>query len=129
MIKLPQSFTFSHISTPAVVNSVFKHPFILLIAASTAANGLLWLLAMRYFPRDNPVAVLHYTAGMGIDFIGEGSHITVLPTIGALVLLANGILGWTVIKADPRASWVIWSAVPAIQIVLLAAFYLIWRIN
>lgn len=140
MIKLPQSFPASNNRLFSVVNkqvlranhvlkNITHYPFLILIVSSCLLNGLIWLLSLQFFPRSNPLTVLHYTTGMGIDFIGEGSHIIVLPTIGLIVILANSILGWAIVKADKRASWVMWSMILPVQLILLSSFYLIWQAN
>ncbi|MDP3997856.1 MAG: hypothetical protein U1C49_01260 [Candidatus Andersenbacteria bacterium] len=92
-------------------------------------NGLLWLLSIKLFPRENPIAILHYNTDIGIDFIGGGGDITILPAIGSLLVLSNIVLGLAVRPTDKQLARILWWILPIYQIVLLIAFYFIWRIN
>lgn len=100
-----------------------------LLLLGAAGVGGLWWLVLTFFPHDDPVAILHYSSDVGIDFIGEGMHITALPQIGLLVLIMNTVLGLAVVRADRRAALLLWSAIPVVAIILLGAFYFLWRIN
>lgn len=100
-----------------------------LLAVSVLLNGLLWVGALVLFPRTAPAAVLHYSIDVGIDFIGEGKQIIVLPVAGAAILVGNALLGWLLRRTDPSAAYIAWGMVPAAQVLLLAAFALIWRAN
>lgn len=120
----------------ASVSSIWQHareqcrrPLPLLFTFSVILNVLLWLAALVMFPRALPAAVLHYSIDIGIDFIGEGKQIIVLPATGTASLVGNGLLGWLLSRTDPEVAWVVWSIIPAAQVILAAAFFLIWRAN
>lgn len=100
-----------------------------LVLLGAALNAGLWYAAMKIFPQDDPAAVLHYSIDVGIDFIGEGKQIIALPLIGSLILIMNTVVGLALARADLRTSWILWSISPIAQIILAAAFYLLWRIN
>jgi hypothetical protein len=106
-----------------------KQPLIVLLGVSLALNALLWVAAVVVFPRTSPAAVLHYSIDVGIDFIGEGKQIIVLPAVGLAMAVGNALLGWLLRRTDPGAAYIAWGMAPAAQIVLLAAFILIWRAN
>lgn len=91
-------------------------------------NITLWLFAIFMFPQHE-AAILHYSVNVGIDFIGEGQQIIVLPIIGLLILIGNNLLGSTIYKTDISSAWLAWSTAPIIQLILLGAFFLIWRAN
>ena len=99
------------------------------LLVTAAAQAALWVVTQRFFPHDDPVAVLHYSTDLGVDFIGQGSNILALPQIGLLVLVMNGVLGLAVLRADRRATAVLWGMIPVIHVVLMGAFYFLWRIN
>jgi hypothetical protein len=105
------------------------NPLSILLVLSVVMNATLWFLAMTSFPHSEPAAVLHYSTEIGIDFIGEGSLITVLPLIGSIILVGNVLVGLLLKRADNRAAWILWSVPLVAQIVLFVAFYLLWRIN
>lgn len=100
-----------------------------LILLSVLLNAGAWVAALMLFPADDPAAVLHYSINVGVDFIGEGGEIITLPLIGSLLLIFNVVIGLAALRANKRASWVLWGVVPLLQLVLLLAFILLWRIN
>lgn len=103
--------------------------FKILLAVAGGLNGALWLLGWFAFPIASPVAVLHYSPGVGIDFIGEGRQIMVLPLLGLGILIGNFLLAALVWRSSRRASFVLGGMVPAVQVVLLAAVWLLRRFN
>jgi hypothetical protein len=66
---------------------------------------------------------------VGIDFIGEGRQIMVLPLVGGVILVGNCLLAVALWRWSPRASFVLLAAVPGIQAVLLAAVWLLRNLN
>lgn len=71
-------------------------------------NGLLWSLALFAFPRQDAAVVLHYNIDVGIDFIGEGKQIVLLPLVGLLIIIGNGLIAWSIRRIHPVAFWVLW---------------------
>lgn len=104
-------------------------PLPLVIAVSLALNLACWATAAFVFPQAGPAAILHYTVPLGVDFIGESRQIYVLPLIGTLILASNAALGWLIRRPSLRAAWVLWAALPGVQIILLAATLLLWQFN
>lgn len=100
-----------------------------LVGISLLLNAVLWLLVWKLFPLTSPVAVLHYNVGSGIDFIGSGEQIKALPLIGIALLVVNVSLGYMIVRASQAAAWIFWSSLPLIQIILGAAFLILWRYN
>lgn len=98
------------------------------ILSAVVLNIILWLLALFVFPQQE-AAILHYSVNVGIDFIGEGHQVRVLPIVGLCILAGNLFLGLSVFKVDKVSSWLFWSMTPVAQIVLIGAYYLIWRAN
>lgn len=106
-----------------------RKPVILTLAISTFLNTVLWILAATLFPKDVPVAILHYSALIGVDFIGSSHQIYILPLIGFLVLLGNAVLGFMIRPASARSAWVLWASTVLIQAVLITSFYILWKLN
>ncbi len=113
----------------AIKDAIRSRPLVSLVAVSAALNAGLWLAALRFFDRESAGIVLHYSVDVGIDFVGQGEHITVLPLTGTILLLLNLVVGFAATNADARVSWVLWSTMPLFQVILAAAFFFIWRIN
>ncbi len=97
--------------------------------SAVALNSLLWLLAIFIFPQDKAAAVLHYNASLGIDFIGAGTQIKILPTIGTAVIIINLLLAFSLRRVSRRATTMLWAILPIIEALLLVAFWLILRLN
>lgn len=106
-----------------------KSPLGIILTISILLNIALWLQASLMFSHDNPAAILHYSIDVGIDFIGQGKQIIVLPLIGFLLLIGNTVLGVGLKRADIRSAYILWSAIPVIQLILQGAFILIWQVN
>lgn len=103
-------------------------PFALVAGAGIVLNLLTWVQALL-FPRHQAIAILHYTSRVGIDFVGEGRHIMVLPAAGGLILMLNLVVGWLIVDADRRTAWVLWSAVPLVQVILGIALLFLRSLN
>lgn len=104
-------------------------PLPLVLGVSLLLNLATWLLAIFVFPQAGPATVLHYTAPLGVDFIGESRQIYVLPLIGLVMLAGNAALGALIHRPAVRAAWVLWATLPPIQIILLVATTLLWQFN
>jgi hypothetical protein len=101
----------------------------IILAVSVVLNITLWTLVLWLFPKDTPVVILHYSVGVGVDFIGQSRQIMVLPLIGTVILGANSILAWAVGRASDRAAWMFLGITPIIHILLIMAFIVLWRLN
>jgi hypothetical protein len=102
--------------------------FYIIAAAAVILNAIAWVIAWL-FPHDESTAILHYTSQVGIDFVGEGRHILVLPAIGLILLGLNLLAGRLIMSADKRTPWVLWSATPIIQILLIMALLFLRSVN
>lgn len=107
----------------------YFRPLWVIVAGCSAINVAMWIVALRFFPRQNLTAILHYSIDAGVDFVGEGQHITVLPLLGSTLLVLNLIIGFAVVKADKAAAWVLWSSMPLVQLCLSVGLIFLWRIN
>lgn len=96
---------------------------------SLALNIILWLIVLITFPKSSPNAVLHYTAGVGIDFIGSGWQIITLPSIGAILMVVNIILAQYIKSTSIISFWILWVSMPVIQIVLLGTYSILLSFN
>ncbi|MDA1169490.1 MAG: hypothetical protein O3A36_04080 [bacterium] len=96
---------------------------------SVLLNILLWLIVLITFPKSSPNAILHYTAGVGIDFIGNGWQIITLPSIGAFLICVNIILARYVRNTSRIAFWILWMSMPLLQILLLGTYGILLSFN
>ena len=100
-----------------------------LAIVSGIANVVLWVLALRVFPSTSAAAILHYSASIGVDFIGESSHIIALPQVASTIFVLNAVLGAAIWATDQRSAWLLWLAVPLTHAILIGAFVLLYYIN
>jgi hypothetical protein len=104
-------------------------PVYLCVGSAVLLNIAIWLCARYFFPVESEAAILHYNTSVGIDFIGSGSQITVIPTIGTTLLAANTVLAFILRRVSPQAAAMFWAPLPLIQIILGGALFLILRLN
>lgn len=95
--------------------------------ASFVLNILIWIIVLATFPKDSPTAILHYTAGIGVDFIGEGWQIITLPAVATLLLVVNSVLARLV--EHRLAFWMLWGSVPLLECMLLATYGILLTLN
>lgn len=100
-----------------------------IVGVSVVLNLLLWILSITIFPQDSPVAILHYNAIVGVDFIGGGHQIYILPLIGVIILVGNIVVGLVVQKTSDRSRWLLLLTSVFVQIILLVSFAILWRLN
>lgn len=105
----------------------YKPPSVL-VGVSIALNIFLWLVALITFPRQES-AILHYTAGLGIDSIGSSWQIVVLPSIGTIILLLNLVLARFVKEVSDSAYWMYIISIPVIEVLLLVTYFILLRFN
>lgn len=81
------------------------------------------------FPESSSAVILHYSVGVGIDFIGESNQINTLMHIGAILLIVNILLGHLIYSTSRAATWLLWGINPISQTLLLLAYLLLWQLN
>jgi hypothetical protein len=96
---------------------------------SVVLNAFLWLFVLITFPKHDPSAILHYTAGVGIDFVGSPLQIFVLPGIGLAVLLINAVLARFVRSVSHVAFWIFWASLPILECMLIGTYAILLRLN
>lgn len=101
----------------------------IIFSISALLNIVLWAIVLITFPKNSASAILHYTAGIGIDFIGQGWQIITLPSIGAILIAVNVILARYIKKASEKAFWILWLSMPFLQLLLLATYIMLLRLN
>ncbi len=111
------------------LKTYLKDPMVLCLVAGIVINAGAWLVAIYLFPTQRSAAILHYNTTVGIDFIGAGSQITVIPLIGSALILANILLAFLLKRVSKQASALFWAPLPLIQVILLGALVLILRLN
>lgn len=108
--------------------AIAQRHFYLIALSGLILNGVAWGMTLL-FPRHESAAILHYTSSVGIDFVGEGRHIIVLPAAGTLMLVTNVLVGRLIASADSRTAWILWVTVPIIQIILIVSLMFLLSLN
>ena len=96
---------------------------------SVVLNAILWALVLMTFPKHDPSAILHYTVGVGVDFVGSGWQIFVLPSIGLAMLILNALLARLVRLASEVAYWIFWASLPLMEVLLIGTYIILLRLN
>lgn len=112
-----------------MIQKLVLRPLTIVIALSLLLNIGTWAVTIFVFPQAGSAAILHYTVPLGVDFIGESRQVYVLPTIALAILIGNLAVGLLIRRPSRRAAWLLWSTIPVVQIVLLAATILLWQFN
>lgn len=110
-------------------NIIKRWPAATLVTLSLVLNGIFWLVAILTFPREVPAAVLHYSVGVGIDFIGEGKQVLVLPGIGLAIIAVDGILAAITRGVMRLGMWILLASAILAQILLIIAYSNIYILN
>jgi len=110
------------------LSALFRRPGVLAFVVSAIANAVLWYITIFIFPKQE-TTVLHYSVDLGIDFIGTGQQIYLLPIIGLAALVGNGLIGLAIRRADSVSALLAWWTAPFIQIILIGALILIYQAN
>jgi len=63
-----------------------------LLISSLILNIGLFLFFYLFIKRSDIPIVLHYNVNWGVDYFGEVKNIFILPLVGLIILLLNGIL-------------------------------------
>lgn len=105
-----------------------RRPWFVALALAVVNAGL-WIFVIATFPRDMPAAVLHYSVGVGIDFVGEGRQIIVLPAVSSVLLVLNVLLAFMLRKVNMVASWILLGGAAVVQLLLIAAYFFILALN
>jgi len=92
-------------------------------------NAMLWIIALLFFSHASSSTVLHYSYGVGIDMVGQGITILVLPAVGLAICLLNLMLGVSLRHISSRAWWLLSLTAPLVQASLFVALMLLWRVN
>ncbi len=100
------------------------------IAISLVANIGFWLLVWITYPTEIEAVILHYSVGVGIDFIGEGKRLFILPAVALSVLVLNtGLARFIQPAAQGRGAWILISVIPCVQLAAIVAYIIVWKVN
>jgi hypothetical protein len=93
---------------------------------AVALNGALWLYLSLRIPTLPDVLAIHYNSAGQVDRIGFRDQLYILPVIGLLTLLGNGVLAAIFSRRDANLGHLVLSAAILVQLLLAgAAFQLI----
>ena len=92
----------------------------LLAAGLLAALALTGLLCFR-FPTLSRLVPLHFNVAGNPDRLGPRGQIFIIPFIGLLALVLNGVLGGLAYRHERMASYLLWSGAVLIQVLVWTA--------
>jgi hypothetical protein len=92
----------------------------LLAAGILAALALTGLLCFR-FPTLSRLVPLHFNVAGTPDRLGPRGQIFIIPFIGLLALVLNGVLGGLIYRYERMASYLLWGGAVLIQVLVWTA--------
>lgn len=95
--------------------------FVMLLAAAVLLDGAIWLyLSLRQASLPD-VLPIHYSSSGQVDRIGLRQQLFILPAIGLLTVLVNGLLGYFANRRDVQLGYVVLSVSIVVQLLLVGA--------
>ncbi len=110
--------------------SYWKNKIIMgIFALSCLVNISLWIFLFKNQKSSELPVILHYNLFFGVDYLGGYNEIYLIPTVGAIIIITNTILGCLLYKKERLASYFLTFNIFIVQSFLLLAGYLIVEIN
>lgn len=109
---------------------LFDKYVLVMIAAAAAANGGAWYYFIHVLaPSPDAFVTLHFTVATGADLIGEASSLYDGPFFAAVISFANIAIARLLYNYDTLLSYVAISALPLMNIAMLANSILLVSVN
>ncbi len=100
-----------------------------ILILSFVLNAALFLFFLIFIRQSNVPIVLHYNVDWGVDYFGEVKNIFLLPAIGLLIFLFNGILALRLWSRNAVLSYFLTAAILLAQVFLWLAGAALYIIN
>ncbi len=108
----------------------YKNRFVLIQLSITGVlQFALWMYIVSHIRLYTDATFLHYTVGVGVDFVGSKGQIFALPIIGLIIALANTGLAYTMFKKARMTSLFLVTLTNLLHIFLLISAVLIVSLN
>lgn len=101
----------------------------LLIGSSLLLNIALFLFFYFFIKQSNIPIVLHYNVDWGVNYFGEVKSIFVLPTVGIIIFLLNGVLALKLWEKSRILSYFLTAATFLVQSFLIISGIALYLIN
>jgi hypothetical protein len=101
----------------------------LLIGSSLLLNIALFLFFYFFIKQSNIPIVLHYNVDWGVNYFGEVKSIFVLPTVGMIIFLLNGVLALKLWEKSRILSYFLTAATFLVQSFLIVSGIALYLIN
>lgn len=110
---------------PSILDwSIWRDPLgLTLLGASTLALVLLLGMLTVRFPRLPMLIPLHFGSSGSPDRLGSRGEIFLVPLIGLLTLLVNGVLGSVLYRKHRVASYMLWGGSALVQVLIWTATF------
>jgi len=101
----------------------------LLMGSSLLLNIALFLFFYFFIKQNNIPIVLHYNVDWGVDYFGEIKTLFILPTVGVIIFLLNGVLALKLWRENRILSYFLTTATFLIQGFLIISGIALYLIN
>ncbi len=84
----------------------YKHKYIVIQLSVTAImQVVLWMYILANIRLYTDSTFLHYTVGVGVDFVGSRLQIFTLPAVGLFAAIANTVLAYVMFRQARMTSF------------------------
>jgi hypothetical protein len=102
---------------------------LLLLVSGLILNLGLFLFFYLFIKQSNIPIVLHYNVDRGVDYFGEVKSIFILPLVGIIIFLLNGLLASELWTKNKALSYFLLVASLLVQIFLVISGIALYLIN
>lgn len=89
----------------------------------------LWTYSAFTVDANNQTAFLHYTVGVGVDFVGQGTKVYIISAIGGVILLINAVVAYTLYERLRFVSYFFLLLADWMQVYLILSVLLVASLN
>ena len=100
-----------------------------ILAAGLALNIALFLFLFFFIEQSNVPIVLHYNVDLGVDYLSEVKSVFILPAVGLIIFLFNGVLALRLWDKNRILSYFLTAVIAVSQVFLFLAGIALYLIN
>lgn len=120
---------FKKIKTYPLKLYIKKWPIAIFGSLAALANLFSWAWITLQIPDMGGQMFLHYNVLFGVDYIGEGWRMFLIPLLGLIIFVVNMIGGWLLYRRDAFMSYLLVGTAALCQIFVVIATILVVFLN
>ena len=120
---------FSKIKTYPLKLYIRKWPVAIFGGLAAILNLFSWVWLMVQIPDMGGQMFLHYNVLFGVDYIGEGWRMFLVPLLGLVIFIINMLASWILYRRDVFMSYILVGVTALCQIFVVIATVLVVFLN